>query len=145
VQAVGTQFNVRERINGDTRVSVLEGRVLLTASGKAAELILGAGEEADIHLDGALARHENAVVSNTVAWRQRRLVFDDAPLAEMITEFNRQNRVVHMRLEGVQGDVHRYDGAFDAADPESFVTLLSREPDLKIERRNDEIVIRPSR
>jgi len=34
------------------------------------------------------------------------------------------------------------NGIFDAADPDSLAELLSREPDLVIERRTDEIVIR---
>lgn len=151
-QAVGTHFNVQDRVNGDTRVSVLEGRVRLTAQqssdsdsqGRPAELMLVSGEEADIRLDGTIQRHEHAIVANTVAWRQRRLVFDNAPLEEMISEFNRYNRSLRLRLDGVSGDVHRYDGIFDATDPESFVELLSREPDLKIERREGEIVVRPS-
>jgi transmembrane sensor len=149
VQAVGTQFNVYDRPDGDTRVSVLEGRVLLTArgaagdgSGEASEL-LGAGEEADIRLDGTIQRKADAVVANTVAWRQRRLVFENAALDEMVAEFNRYNRALRLRLEDIPASTYRYSGVFDAADPESFISLLAREPDLAIERRADEVIVRP--
>jgi transmembrane sensor len=143
VQAVGTQFNVHDRDNGDTRVSVLEGRVRLTTSSQSTGLMLGVGEEADIHLNGTIERHEHAVVANTVAWRQRRLVFDNTPLEEMVAEFNRYNGSMHLRLKDVEGKTRRYDGTFDAADPESFLALLTREPDLQVERRDGEIVVRP--
>lgn len=148
VQAVGTQFNVYDKPDGDTRVSVLEGRVQLIprAAGNGAPAstqMLAAGEEADIHLDGTIHRNANAVVANTVAWRQRRLVFDHADLADMVAEFNRYNRTLQLRVEGVPEGAYHFDGIFDAADPESFINVLEREPELSIERRGDQVVVRP--
>jgi transmembrane sensor len=104
---------------------------------------LGAGEEADIRLDGTIQRKADAVVANTVAWRQRRLVFENATLDEMVAEFNRYNRALRLRLEDIPASTYHYSGVFDAADPESFVSLLAREPDLAIERRGDEVIVRP--
>jgi transmembrane sensor len=146
VLAVGTEFNVYERPNGDTRVSVLDGRVQLSAHSTdngALPEELAAGQEADIRLDGTIHRNEKAVVANTVAWRQRRLVFDNTGLADMVAEFNRYNRSPHLRLEDVPSETYRYSGIFDAADPGSFVSLLEREPDLSVERRADEVIVRP--
>ena len=148
VRAVGTQFNVYERPNG-TQVSVLEGRVLITPLGgestvnaaRATES-LGAGQEAQVAPDGTIQRNAKADVMKTVGWRERRLIFDDAPLEDMIYEFNRYNQSPHLTLEGVPPGSHHYNGIFDAADPDSLAELLSREPDLAIERRNGEIVIR---
>jgi transmembrane sensor len=148
VRAVGTQFNVYERPYG-TRVSVLEGRVLITPLGgggavsaeRAAEN-LGAGQEAQVAPDGTIVHNARADVMKTVAWRERRLIFDDAPLEDVIYEFNRYNQSPHLTLDGVPPGSHHYNGIFDAADPDSLAELLSREPDLSIERRNGEIVIR---
>lgn len=147
VQAVGTQFNVYDRPDGDTRVSVLEGRVQLTAlanSGTAEgeSRLLEAGQEADIHLDGTITQKADAVVTNTVAWRQRRLVFENASLEDMAVEFNRYNPSLRLRVEGVEPEGHRYTGVFDAEDPDSFVSLLSKESDLSIERNGDEVIVR---
>jgi len=49
---------------------------------------------------------------------------------------------MQLRLEGVAPGSHHYSGNFDADDPESFADLLSRERDLIVEKRDDEIVIR---
>jgi transmembrane sensor len=148
VQAVGTQFNVYERQNG-TRVSVLEGRVLITPLGLAgaatsapAAQSLGAGQEAQVAPDGTIQRNAKADVMKTVAWRERRLIFDDAPIEDMIYEFNRYNQSQHLTLEGIPPGSRHYNGIFDAADPDSLAELLSREPDLVIERRNGQIIIR---
>lgn len=139
VEAVGTQFNVYEQPDG-TRVSVLEGRVRVQTPRQTQSL--GAGEEVKIRLDGAIARNAKADVRNAVAWRERRLVFVDTPLEEMVREFNRYSPGVQLRLQDVPEGSHHYNGTFDAADPESLASLLAREPDLIVERREGEIVIR---
>jgi transmembrane sensor len=152
VQALGTQFNVHERPHG-TRVSVLEGLVRVTpqvehrsgGAGAPRAESLGAGQEAQVRRDGTIERNSGADVMKSVAWRERRLVFEEAPLEEMVYEFNRYSRAVRLRLEGIPPGSHHYNGIFDAADPESLAQLLAREPDLEIERRDGEIVIRQRR
>lgn len=141
VQAVGTQFNVYDRPDGDTRVSVLEGKVRLT-SDSGSQGLLSAGEEADIRLDGSIRRQDHAIVANTVAWRQHRLMFKDAAISDMAAEFNRYNPSVRLRAQGLDGDTHRFDGSFDATDPKALVEMLSKEPDLVVEDHGTEIVIR---
>lgn len=140
IQAIGTQFNVYEKPDG-TRVSVLEGRVKVDSP--VATLSLGAGQEALVHLDGGITRLADADVRRTVAWRERRLVFADTPLEDMVHEFNRYSRTVRLRIEGVPPGTHHYNGIFDAADPESLADLLSKEPDLSLQRRDGEIIILP--
>lgn len=149
VQVMGTQFNVYERPSG-TQVSVLEGRVTVmpqragdaisTAAGSASES-LAAGQEAQVRPDGTIERSAKADVTKAVAWRERRLIFEEAPLEEMVREFNRYNRTVRLTLDGVRPGSHHYNGIFDAADPQSLADLLSKEPDLRVDRREAEIVI----
>ena len=77
---MGTQFNVYARPNGTTKVSVLEGRVALrprSDSDAAESLLLHAGEEAEIGRNGTMHQNAHALVANAVAWRQRRLVFNN--------------------------------------------------------------------
>lgn len=143
VTAVGTKFNVRNLTNGDARVSLLEGRVLLKSASK--EMSMEAGQEVDIHVDGSFEPHPDAVVANAVAWQSNRLVFENATLSEMVDAFNRQNRTTQLRLEGVDGNSHRLDASFNANDPEALADLLSREPDLKVEHEGEDIVIRAKR
>ncbi|MBS0418356.1 MAG: FecR domain-containing protein [Proteobacteria bacterium] len=156
VTAVGTQFNVYERPNG-TQVSVLEGRVKITPiangsngakSGAGTPKIvpatedLSAGQEAQVTPDGVIKRNAKPDVTKTVAWRERRLIFDNAPLEDMVYEFNRYNQSPRLLLDGVPPGSHHYNGIFDAADPDSLAALLSKEPDLIVERRDGEITIR---
>jgi hypothetical protein len=48
-----------------------------------------------------------------------------------------------LRLEAVPRYSYRHNGIFDAATPESFVSLLEKEPDLSDERQGDEVIVRP--
>jgi len=143
VQAVGTQFNVYERPNG-TLVSVLEGKVAVTSQPGNDTETLTANQEALVKPDGAILRTAKADVTKTVAWRERRLIFQDAALEDMVYEFNRYNRTTHLTIDGVPPGSHHFNGIFDAGDLDSLADLLSKEPDLTVEKRDGEIVIRES-
>ena len=60
----------------------------------------------------------------------------------MVLEFNRYNRALQLRLEGIEPGSRHYSGNFDADDPESLGAFLSRERDLSVAKENGEIVIR---
>jgi transmembrane sensor len=157
VQAVGTQFNVYARADGTTTVSVLEGKVQVTAdtpapiipsltrlatkTSRAKPLPLIAGEQAAVATTGHIERLAAPDVTTAVAWQQRKLIFKHAALEDMVDEFNRYN-AVQLHLEGVERGIFRFTGAFDADDPQSLALLLSKEPELLVERHEGEIRIR---
>ncbi len=148
VVAVGTQFNVYDRADG-TDVTVLEGRVRVMARGPAdgADQVsamsqdLVAGEEARIGLDGTIHRVARPDLERVTAWSKRRLKFERASLDEIVSEFNRYNRV-QLRLDGIAPGSRFYRGIFDADDPGALADLLEHESDLAVERRSGEIVIK---
>lgn len=146
VTAVGTQFNIYERPAG-TDVTVLEGRVRIVAQSRGGKaeagpaVELGAGEEARIAPDGSIHRSEHADVQRVTAWSKRRLKFERAALEDIADEFNRYNRT-QLRIENIPPTSRFYRGVFDADDPDALVSMLEREPELAVERRRDEILIR---
>ncbi len=148
VRAVGTQFNVYQRPQ-DTVVSVLEGRVQVSVQRgtdnegtPSTQELLSAGEQAQVAGDGRIDKQTPTDLSEVLSWRERRLKFNETPLAEMVREFNRYGGTPRLRLEGEAAERYRYGGVFDADDPESLAALLAREPDLVLERGEKEIVIR---
>ena len=99
VQAVGTQFNVHRGAQATT-VAVLEGIVQVSpvdaaAAGGANQTSttdrISAGEQAQVLVTGQVLRHTSAELERVMAWRERRLVFRDEPLASVADEFNRYN------------------------------------------------------
>jgi transmembrane sensor len=160
VQAVGTQFDVYRRDDG-TVVAVLEGRVNVTtaapapaASGSGAAPVadprapraaavrsLGASQEAQVSHQGSVSIREVNNVSDTVAWRERRLIFRDQTLEQIVGEFNRY-RAQPIRLEGSGVSARVYTGVFDADDTDSLLQVLSRDPALEVDRSGESIIVR---
>jgi transmembrane sensor len=160
VQAVGTQFDVYRRDDG-TVVAVLEGRVNVTpaapapaASGSAAAPVadrgvpraaavrsLGASQEAQVSHEGSVSIREVNNVSDTVAWRERRLIFRDQTLEQIVGEFNRY-RTLPIRLEGSGVSERVYTGVFDADDADSLLQVLARDPALAVEREGEATLVR---
>ena len=151
VEAVGTQFNVNARADG-TRVAVIEGKVRISGesagsspSATAAITALEAGQAARISRLGTIERDHSVNVASVSVWSRPELVFDGTSLEQAVEQFNRYRPAKRLRLEGVQAGSHHYTGLFDANDAEAFAKILSREHDLEVETRDDEIVIRTRR
>jgi len=148
VEALGTQFNVYAHRDGTTTVFVLEGKVQVTQAGsgvampRTAPVPLAAGEEARVQSSGTIEHRRTPDMAEAIAWQQRKLIFKRTSLDDMAAEFNRYNKSIHILVEGIEPGEFRFTGAFDADDPQSLAVLLSKEPDLLVEQRDREIVIR---
>jgi len=146
VRAVGTQFDVNRR-SASTIVTVIEGKVAVSGAGgtaapkgsTASALFLTAGEQTTVS-GAATPRAAHANLTNTTAWTQRRLVFDDATLGEVIEEFNRYNRVP-LRLQDASLEEFPITAAFSSTDPSSLVNFLRVQPGIRVTESDGEIQI----
>lgn len=162
VRAVGTAFNVH-RQTGAVEVLVTEGRVRVTEAGSGRSLLavraapegelgaLGAGERAVVPTaeEGAaavpvgVAALDQAAVRRQLAWQERRLEFDEVPLAEIVGQFNRHNRV-RLVIDDPELARQRFSGVFRADGQESLLRLLQNDFGVQIDRRSEEVVLRPA-
>lgn len=144
IRAVGTEFNVNRR---DTRttITVLEGRVAVSrppvnqrvaegevpASDPAAPILLAGADRLVLSDSGPPSLGQVKDLSVVTAWTERRLVFENRPLAEVAEEFNRYN-LDKIRIE--DGDLSRQhvSGVFQADDPESFLAFIADIPGVTI-------------
>jgi transmembrane sensor len=146
VQAIGTQFNVH-RHDEDTTISVVEGSVRVESAreerdGESAHsLALTKGEEAKVDHAGKIVKRSEAQISRTLAWRQRKLDFNHAPLGNVAEEFNRYNEV-QIRVDDPAVRSRVMNGVFNADDPGALLRFLARESNLSIQRQGGEVVIR---
>lgn len=158
VKAVGTEFDVYRQPDR-TLVSVLEGRVAVwrlpddvfeharhaldaDAGEGMRQLIaqLDADQQAMIVGRSAEISQRGGTVRKTVAWLQRQVVFDHDPLGTAIEEFNRYAEQ-RIRVEGAELRATQISGIFSAYDAESFLRFLERQPDVRVERGTEEIVV----
>jgi len=167
VKAVGTAFNVRLR-SENVEVLVTEGRVeidhpqvpldpMVVEAPPVAEVtppalpLLIAGQR--MTLPKASLTTVPLVVQTVtpeamreeLAWQGPRLVFVETPLAEVVKQFNRRNRV-QMMIADVELEAIPVGGSFRPDSVEAFVRLVANESGLAVERPSaDRIVLRKAR
>ncbi|MCJ1886395.1 FecR family protein [Pseudomonas sp. LA21] len=122
-RVLGTEFEVR-RLDGQTRVTVAEGRVSVRGSHAVGvpEVVLGAGER--VGIDGTtLGAAQPADAQAALAWRQGWLTFYRAPLGEVLERLGAYypGRIVLLDDELAQ---RRVSGSFPSADPQAALDSL---------------------
>lgn len=139
VQALGTVFNVRTG-QGPAQIAVLEGHVAVDAlesvpvRGPASgaresaqvvrHVVLKAGERAIVE-KGSLATGQGPPLDAVKAWTERRLVFQDQSLREVLAEFNRYRANPLVLDDPALGEL-AISGVFEIGDPDSLLTYLRR-------------------
>lgn len=160
VRAVGTAFNVAlkhdavEVLVTSGKVSVappLEAAVASAKHARAEEpAFLVAGEKMVLSLQAesvpVKATLDTADVSQALAWQDRRLEFDAAPLSAIVAEFNRYN-VHQIVIAANSPELARMEfaGSFRADDPETFIKLIRTRTSITVERGDRQTVLRMAR
>jgi transmembrane sensor len=156
VRAVGTAFNVRLDRQA-IEVLVTEGRVQLAPpaspgappTASPSPQLVAAGERAVVAITAVVAPPQVASVSEeeiarALAWQPRLLDFNSTPLAEVVREFNRRNRVQLELGDAALGQLPIV-ASIRSDNVEGFVRLLESSTNVRAERRGDRIVLRESR
>lgn len=160
VRAVGTQFDVYKR-HDDTVVTVLEGRVAVAESSTALPLFdhreiaptvdgssvrvdvepiyLSAGEQVTV-TKKEVPRPRRADVAAATAWLQKRLIFDETPLADVAREFNRYS-TRRLVISDPDLDSVAISGVYSTTDPDSLIGFLRAQPTIELSETATEIRI----
>ncbi|MBL8268885.1 FecR family protein [Steroidobacter sp.] len=144
VRAVGTQFDVHRKLSG-TVVTVLEGRVavaevkpmLVEPRIEVAPIYLSAGEQVTV-TEKQTPHAKRADVATATAWLQKRLIFDETPLAEVASEFNRYNTRRLVVSDPELRDV-AISGVYSTTDPDSLIGFLRAQPSIALSETETEI------
>ena len=154
VRAVGTAFNVRVAADS-VDVLVTEGRVELSevtaasppkpvSAGKpATPLLLAAGQSAAVgpgRFAPSVRPVDLAAMNATLAWQNPPLISLDAPLSEVVQQFNQRNRV-QLSIADADLGTRAVGGAFRADQVEAFVRLLEERREIAVERRDAEHIV----
>jgi transmembrane sensor len=141
LSVLGTKFSVYRRPDS-VEVAVVEGSVAASPLQSPHEqVIVTAGEGAIATAGGEIRRRQGIDVEKALAWTERRLIFDDAQLSEVVAEFNRYNRVP-LVVEDRALARRTITTVFNAHDVSALVGFLELEPDIEVEYGGDAIRIR---
>lgn len=142
ITVLGTKFSVR-RDRDRVIVNVLEGRVRVDdGDGQMAHAaIITAGDTAISRgISTLIAPRSEERVENALAWRDGMLSFDQAPLSDVVAEFNRYNRT-RLVVTDAQASNIPIGGSFQASSVDSFTRLLRDAYGLKIQRDGQTVII----
>ena len=142
--AVGTAFNVRCE-DDRTEVTVTDGVVRVAVTGEAPGMLVHAGEHLVFSHDSATGLFGLSEQDRHLAWLENSLVFNEAPLVEVLAELQRYT-MTRIRLTGNDIASLRVSGRFNVRDPELVVRALTKI--LPIEARQQpggQILIMPAR
>jgi transmembrane sensor len=140
----GAAFVLRMRGPDGVDVAVTEGTILLGPSERiidvalgrnSSQSTLGAGDAATVRPEGV---HVGKValedLNRKLSWTAGLLSFQGETLSEVTDEFNRYNRKHLVVTDPLIAD-RRIGGAFQARDPESFVSALQKWFDIRAEEQ----------
>jgi transmembrane sensor len=149
VEDIGTRFDIH-RHGAETTVTVVEGRVhvwtleaaaLRESIGNPSPLLeLGAGERARISAAGVVSQRASIDERTAMAWAREEIVFEDEPLANVVTEFNRY-AVRPMRIGESEIGELRISGTFGIGEEETFHAFLDSLPGIRTEIVADGVTI----
>jgi transmembrane sensor len=153
VIAVGTSFTVRRDQSADDSVTVtlIEGKVAVAPISAANTLatapipdvtLLSAGERAHVHRRAPITV-DTPQIDRITGWMRGQLIFDHTPLAEAIAELNRYG-VTHLSVESPETGRIPVSGTFRVSDSASFAQAAAQIYNLKLVRRDDELVLAPA-
>jgi transmembrane sensor len=161
IQDLGTEFDVRQHpqsisvsvISGEVQVGAIRHASMVserppeantTSSPPAPKadgpLTLAAGEMAEITA-GRVIRVSGKDVQDETAWRQKRLIFRKARLAEAVAEFNRYNPA-QILIEGASTQDIPVSGIFDIGGYQDFLRYVEKLPALSVTPEGNHWVIR---
>lgn len=132
VTVIGTAFNARCEETG-MEVLVERGRVRFGGRRDATAMrMLEAGDRAQFTRAAGLGTVETVRPAAALAWRQRRLVFENASLAEVMAEMQRYLEPTLRLADAGLGQL-RVSGVFGTEDPGLALEALERSLELRIE------------
>lgn len=141
VTDLGTKFSVR-RDSDRMRVAVVEGKVSVApVAGHIQPVLLKAGEVGLASREG-VSRSRKAIVEleDESAWQKGLFIFHHTTLAEAASQYNRYNRA-KIVIANAQAARLTINGALPTNDVDAFVRLTQKFFDLRVERREGEVVL----
>lgn len=124
VDVTGTQFAVRRSSRG-TQVAVAEGSVNVRAtSSQATVKKLGRGQRIGIDGLGRFGDVRQIAPNQVAAWRRNRLMYDEAPLGELVADLDRYSDKPLQLLDARLAS-ERITATFDATETELILVTLT--------------------
>src|SRR5690606_24844160 len=122
--AVGTSFNINGKSTDGIRISLLTGKVKVKATAASDGAFLDPGQELRYGMDGEKTSVNGFNSGDVTAWRDGRIVFNDASLGEVVKTLEEWYGVI-IHLENQKGIDWKYSGEYRQQSLENVLNSLS--------------------
>ena len=137
IQALGTEFNVK--LAAETvAVAVVEHSVKVR-SASSTPVILEAGWQVSYSSDG-IAPAARADLTAILAWRQDRIIVEDAPLRTVLTELERYRRGRILLMDSAIGDIP-VTAVFDTRRTDNALKIIAETLPVRVLNPSDYLAI----
>lgn len=140
--ALGTVYDVKN-MDGKVQVTVVESRVEVDYRSPGSpnrKIVLAAGEQTTYTDDSAPSEVRAAGLEAVSSWRRGRLVFENKPLGEVVTELSRYHRGMIVITDKALKE-RPVSGVFRTDDPASVIAALENSLGLKTTRFTDYLIL----
>ncbi len=143
IEDLGTRFAVRTEQDGEVSVAVTEGRVALRGEMAPAQaaIVLEVGDRAAFLAGGSPRVERGVSLDGDLAWLERRLVFEDEPLARVADALRRWHGV-EMQFEEASLSERRLTATFEDEPVERILDVIGLALGAQLERRGDSVFVR---
>lgn len=143
VTALGTVFSV-ERESADVVVILMEGSVAVTTRDEPnSHIQLRPRQELRITDSGKVSLRDGIDPVQALAWREGKLIFDDAPLRDVVSRMNKYG-AIRIDVTGEANDL-RVGGVFKAGDTTAFVDAMQSYFPLAVSHESSTVTLRMER
>jgi transmembrane sensor len=144
IEDLGTAFVVRSGADGRVSVAVTQGAVRLgPAAVRSADtgVVLRQGDRGALTAGGQLVAERGVASADDLAWTSGRLVFDDAPAAE-VAEAMRRWYGVELRFADAALAERHLTASFRGEPVADVLRVIELALGARVERRGDTVVVR---
>ncbi|MEO5590424.1 MAG: FecR domain-containing protein [Gemmatimonadaceae bacterium] len=140
---VGTVFSVQSDNSQGVAVSVSEGAVSLRQATSPPDrgVVLKAGDTGLLQFDGRVLAHPNSSTDDDVAWLRGRLVFRDAPIADVATAIRKWYGIKLIVADSTLSRVH-LTATFAGESADRVLDVIGLTLGAEIDRHGDTAVVR---
>ena len=139
IRDIGTEFSVHHDAAEPVRVVVHEGEVAVIASDSTT---LRPGDVGIVSSGGSVQADRGAATADDLAWTRGRLVFRNAPVAEMAADLRRWYGV-ELRVTDSALLRRHFTGAFAGDSVNRVLDVIALALPARVERRGDTVYLRP--
>jgi transmembrane sensor len=137
VEVLGTSFNVNER-NTQTRVVLNEGKIKLSSNLDNQQVEMFPGEMVAFTPGKPQLTKQKVRAENLVAWTQRKLIFDDTPLTEVV-QILEQTYGLEVKIKSKTLGNRRLTGEIDVKNADELLDALSKVFNIKVRKQDSKV------